>query len=100
MDEITVHVTPDDIKNGLPSSMNFCPIALAARRALENQHIRAVTVGSFALTVWRGKDEFWQFTLPREACEFVRDFDYSFPVEEFKFTARNQNDRKGTTASH
>lgn len=100
VDEITVHVTPEDIANGLPNSMNFCPIALAARRELKPHDIWAVTVGIAALTIYPSSDEFWQFQLPQEAWEFVRAFDNSAPVEEFKFTARKTNAHKSLPASH
>ena len=89
MNEITVHVTSEDIENGVPLSMKFCPIALAACRKRAVRDMYAVIVGSFSMTVYETEKDFLSYMLPVEASRFVRDFDNGIPVEEFKFTVRN-----------
>lgn len=76
-----IQVTQDDIDRGHVGSECFCPIALAARRALgENIGLEDVSVGSYTVRV-RGT----VYYLPTAAIRFVKSFDRRVEVRPFEF---------------
>jgi hypothetical protein len=73
--KVKVDVTAEDIMQGRRKSLCWCPIALAASRALETH----VDVGKATAQVWDPLHEVWgegpRARLPQEAQQFIRDFD-------------------------
>ena len=85
MDEITIHVTWEDIERGIRGRPTLCAIACAARR--EFLDAMNIVVGSFMMSVVTVDDDYLDFYFPAEAIRFVEEFDTSQQVEPFKFTA-------------
>lgn len=82
-----VEVTAQDIKRGVPSEGDSCPIALALKRigfknSQVDYHVVTVTKGS-----GRNETEI-KFDLPARANKFTRNFDVGVTVKPFKFTVR------------
>ena len=73
---ITVQVTKQDIKNGMPKEGDKCPIAKAVRRCTGTH--RAVFVDESSIEI--GAVE---YSLPASAKAFVRAFDKGKPVSPF-----------------
>lgn len=44
----TISVTKEDIKRGVPGNGESCPVALAIRRAINNNYVMVHTSGCFA----------------------------------------------------
>jgi hypothetical protein len=84
-DEITIHVTEEDIADGTRMSGRECAVALAGKRELINCDVE---VSYSWISVDEGDDGITLYTLPDEARVFVSDFDGGIPVEPFKFTAK------------
>lgn len=94
MDKIKIQVTQEDINKGISGNCTECPIALAVLRALP--HFQMVRVGHDMIHCWvfaedkeKGR---WHYNagnrtydIPREAQDFIRDYDRDRPVEPFEF---------------
>jgi hypothetical protein len=84
--EITIHVTEEDIENGTRGGNSYsCAISLAMQRELVG--CSTYVTGVTALFFKDENDEQRVYALPSEACQFIRDFDFEKPVVPFKFTA-------------
>jgi len=84
---VIVHVTAEDIANGVRKSYSCCPIAHALSRTLG----RACKVGSWSW--WRYGDGYADAQqLPLEARDFIDTFDSEGPaaVEPFDFEVSDQ----------
>lgn len=75
-----INVTAEDIRLGKRGTPNSCPIARAIKRRLTNRD------------VWVSDSEVWvkvpfrrYVDLPKEARDFVKDFDRSRDVKPFSF---------------
>lgn len=73
-----IHVTAEDIANGVPSMKRACPVALAIQR---ETNLHDVVYVHKAVWTWRMK----QFDLARSAWQFITRFDNNLPVEPFAF---------------
>jgi hypothetical protein len=73
---LTIVITSDDIKNGVRFSPMMCPIALAARRALQEWD-GDVLVGSNTIEfhAYHGKSYYWR--LPKNLARALSNFDGS-----------------------
>lgn len=74
--QLTVTVTREDIRDGIPHSTTACPIAWALCRALvagDKPHWR-YQVGRERAAIWHGP-WFYQAELPGEAMDLVDAFD-------------------------
>lgn len=85
-DEITIHVTEEDIENGTRMNGNECAIALAGKRELID--CEDIEVSYSWISVDEGDDQITMYTLPDDAKQFISNFDGDFHVEPFKFTAQ------------
>jgi hypothetical protein len=74
-----VHVTSDDIVNGMPLDEEDCPIARAIRRCYPDDYPMV-----FDSSVHLVRSEL-VLTLPEEAQAFIREFDLGHAVESFEF---------------
>src|SRR6267154_1413791 len=82
--EMTIRVTADYIIKGRPEQCSKCPIALAILDAFPG--ITGVAVNPGWATAWRGDDDpVLDAYLPKEASQFVDDFDGLMPVTPFEF---------------
>lgn len=73
---MNIEITQDDINQGTPHSVVFCPIALAVGRKMDS----CVEVSKGGIVV---DDKCFKMT---KACKsFIVDFDYNKPVNPFKF---------------
>lgn len=79
--KITIHVTQEDIDNGLYSSCMSCPVALALNRAIP-MGPSWLAVGDFAR---RNTVEYKFFELPIEVTHFIAAFDARSKVSPFSF---------------
>lgn len=71
-----IEVTEEDIKNGVRSIVDSCPIALAAHRQFKSKVIvtgPTIRLGGALVA------------LPMEARVFIRNFDDRCPVQPFSF---------------
>ena len=89
MDEITVHVTDEDIEEGEKGNAARCPIALAARREYMDYSRFFVSYSWMEIGVrFNYDDGIHIYTLPEGAKRFITAFDSGLPVAPFKFTAK------------
>lgn len=74
-----ITITKEHINNGKIRSPWACPIALAAKDALDMESVSVgnITINSIDKTYY----------MPEEAVRFIRRFDVSLPVEPFAFEA-------------
>jgi hypothetical protein len=83
---MTIHVTQDDINNGVRQEGLYCPIALAVHRRTKSDGTiepRVFTDGETTeITDVRGYAEYLG---PPDAIHFVADFDDHGNVEPFSF---------------
>lgn len=80
---VTVQVTAEDIRLGLPGECSRCPIAYALLRLLPEPI--AWHAGPMSLHV-RNKDrELLSMCVPVEARDFMYSFDRGQPVDPFSF---------------
>lgn len=94
MKTLKIEVTAEDIRRGTRKDDMYCPIGLAAQRALKAMK------GSFAYVcvwpkyltvtpnVYEGAPILYE--LPFEARDFIREFDKSRSVEPFKVTLKRR----------
>lgn len=79
-----VSVTAEDIRQGRPSAVSDCPVALALRRALEEAGMKpwaGVCPGHFH---WPSHEN--EVPWPDERVQkFINSFDAGQPVEPFEF---------------
>jgi len=79
-----VSVTERDIREGVVGDCDYCPVALAATRAIaEAGGAAAVTATDEALTVYGERTV--SFIAPTSVREFIMAFDRRKPVEPFDF---------------
>lgn len=81
--KVHVRVTKTDIKEGVPESTSYCPIA----RALERRHPRRtaeVGINGDEVYIYEAARAYIA-TLPLEACDFIHAFDAGELVEPFAF---------------
>lgn len=77
---MTVHVTEDDIANGLKRHCWSCPVALAVMRTYGEDR---VYVNTSNITIGQKRGEIVR--TPPEVKAFILDFDKGKPVEPFGF---------------
>lgn len=86
MATLHISVTQEDIDNGRRCHSGKCPIALAAARTGGDLEW---SVGSRNAYAYRyttvGAEIRTRHSLPKEARDFVRDFDFHQPVVPFEF---------------
>lgn len=92
MTYLTVNVTSDDIKNGVRKDPRCCPIARAVNRTLDIEdgvevYEFYIQTDDYTITGY-GDIHREIYALPKNAVEFICDFDSSKPVEPFEFTAQ------------
>lgn len=80
--EMKIEVTQEDISNGIPDDCDYCPIALAAKRA----GMESVLVYNSRIIA---RDEEVDAPLSIRARRFVRRFDAGLRVKPFNFEVRN-----------
>ena len=73
-----IHVTAQDISEGLPGNSQFCPVALAVNKAIHRE--KDVQVDGNAITI----DDV-DFTISETVRQFIADFDDGKPVKPFCF---------------
>jgi hypothetical protein len=78
---VKIQVTQKHITQGVPTSPDTCPIALAAFDAGLRLAGGYLLVTSKVIYTDKGK-----YLLPDEACQFVRQFDDEKTVQPFEFT--------------
>jgi len=82
-----INVTQGDIDAGDRCNGYHCPIALAVRRRLAMDMIQ---VSPSILEVYI--DNTWKsYSLPKEATEFIQNFDKGKEVHPFTFIAEERN---------
>jgi hypothetical protein len=80
----TIRVTAEHIRLGKPEQCTSCPIALAILDAFPG--ITGVAVNPGWATAYRGDDDpVLDAFLPKEASQFIDDFDDLLPVTPFEF---------------
>ena len=84
--EVVIDVTEEDIKEGLPRSRGFCPIALATMRAFSDADKALINPDSFE--VIKGRRVIASADLPDEAVDFIDAFDGNVPVKPIRFTLK------------
>jgi hypothetical protein len=89
-----IHVTQEDIREGIPQTYSLCPVALAIRRELGVEQYGLVSVTQKHVFVRR--EEFpstsvrplppgtW-YKAPPEVTSFIVNFDEGTEVEPFEF---------------
>ena len=85
-----INVTQSDIDNGIRNSTCSCPIALAAKRAINDGALPSVCCSDieFEYKTERDGDVVYRFKsayLPTIARDFIRKFDNGGTVEPFSF---------------
>lgn len=86
---LEIEVTTEDLCRGVKGDDLFCPIALAAQRALRGTGAEAVVVWLANMIVYR-KDDVVVYAMPEEAQSFVQAFDRAQPVRPFRATLRKK----------
>lgn len=79
---MTIHVTAEDIENGIPQDACHCPVALAVKRATGSDD---VDINDDICIGFPGQDVRDVFEAPDEVCDFVAAFDNYEGVEPFSF---------------
>jgi hypothetical protein len=88
--ELVIEVTADDIDHGMRRECMWCPVALAARRALgwppdPSGGLEVITTEfGHAVSIAGGP----KWVLPREASDFIQAFDDVSLTGPITFTAR------------
>lgn len=80
---MTIHVTQDDIDNGVACNTGLCPIAHAIRRAVPGSYWYVGSVEVFHRDLNGCRCD--EMDLPVPACEFISAFDEGRPVNPFSF---------------
>lgn len=80
---VTINVTEEDIRQGVPCRSYSCPIALAIGRRVKPGI--GVGVGHLNMIVTDGSQLGLSVPVPFEARRFVRAFDFHEAVEPFSF---------------
>jgi hypothetical protein len=91
-----VSVTKDNISNGLTCDSASCPIALAL---LEKYNECLPLVDTHEISV-RLNNKVYVAKTPKEAIEFIDNFDVGNPVEPFSITLEFVQQEKNTDSSH
>jgi hypothetical protein len=73
-----ITVTAEDIKNGKPDMPEFCPIALAVKRAGLCEH-------PYVISTYIDCEDGTFYDLPHNASEFITMFDAHKTVQPFEF---------------
>lgn len=81
---MTIHITQEDIDNGVARSCIKCPIALALNRQAQLNFIYVDTRDRFSRCVVE-YDIFKEIDLPHKAFLFMKAFDQGKPVKPFSF---------------
>ena len=88
---IHVYVTQDDIDDGTRNSCSTCPVALAAKRALQGAVtccIDHVSVGVQRIIVFdRPGNGIAKYTYARDVEALIQRYDMTGPMEPFDFVA-------------
>ena len=79
-------VTQRHIDRGDPSTLRFCPIALAAQEALG---IDEIDVDGIEMIVFKPGQSVDRYDLPDEAISFIQDYEDELPLEPFEFEITN-----------
>jgi hypothetical protein len=75
-----VRVSEMNIHKGVRKEQEYCPIALA----LKQKFHKRVLVGSINALVYY-RDEPTEYVLPKDAVNFIADYDKGVPVKPFLF---------------
>lgn len=81
MPTVTIDVTAEDIRSGVPHKCFDCPVALAMLQATGSHY----HVGGSCARKWNDGNS-KPVRLPREAVLFIEDLDLGRPVAPFSFT--------------
>jgi len=79
----TINVTAEHIENGVRENCERCPVALAIMDAFPGAS--GIYVESRVFSISRDGYRRDEIKLPREASEFIWDFDASKTVQPFSF---------------
>lgn len=78
----TIHITKKDIKEGMPSGVHSCPIALAVKRVTKAKY---VAVADCQVGVSYNGKKCTVSDLPVKANKFIIAFDRNKKVKPFSF---------------
>jgi hypothetical protein len=78
--QVTVSVTAEDIGRGRKMDEDWCPVALAAKRAVPSWE-----TGMCVFAYFINIEGFFQIALPQQARDFIIAFDRYDPVEPLEF---------------
>lgn len=91
-----INVTEDNILNGLTCDSANCPIALAL---LDKYNECLPLVDTHEISV-RLNDKVYVAKTPKEAIEFIDNFDVGYHVEPFTITLEFVQQEKNTNPDH
>lgn len=83
---LTIEVTKQDILNGVRNDPCMCPVALAIKRAMNNE-LKHLSV-NYKEVWYQTKDNVVVSELPVEAIKFIGAYDFRQPVKPFNFTLK------------
>ena len=84
--KITITVTKGDIKRGVPSEGNFCPIAYAMQRKFS---LKSADIEVADAEIWVRLSRYMlSYIMPLTAQKFIKAFDGGKPVKPFSFVAK------------
>lgn len=86
---IKVQVTDDDIKKGIIRNCSQCPVANAIIRTTG---IIAVSVGAYSACIEYSDVLAGYYTLPDDATDRIRVFDYTGRMDPFEFELEIDDD--------
>lgn len=81
-----IEVTKKDILNGERCNNCFCPVALAIKRAMNNE-LKHLSV-NYKEVWYQTNENVVVSELPVEAIKFINDYDNEQPVKPFNFTLK------------
>lgn len=77
-----ITVTKEDIAQGIASSTEMCPVALAIKKATD---IRPVRVGTFTVLMGSWSNPIFEGSLPEKVTDFICDLVRGKDVAPFSF---------------
>ncbi len=80
---VVVEVTAEDIDNGKKALLKECPIARAVGRTMPPNKSH-VSIYSWGIRVYY-VNTYEDYSIPRSAEKFIKNFDSGRPVSPFKF---------------
>ncbi len=82
-----IEVKQEHINVGLKSNCKLCPLALAIKEKTGLETAVGVTIAEI-----EHAGKYTRYDLPRQAINFIRDFDCSREVYPFFFTLKEQDE--------